>query len=110
MNLRELISTDWEPLTVEGATPIWSRSRSKQVRKFRCTSGQRKGRIVAKAATCNAPINQKARVTLKKTKRSKGSKIKIATAKTKRTNSASKRLSRINKRPKRRFAKGRKKI
>jgi hypothetical protein len=110
MNLRELISTDWEPLIVKGATPIWSRSGSKQVRKFRCTSGQRKGRIVAKAATCNAPINQKARVTLKKTKRSKGSKIKIATAKTKRTNSASKRLSRINKRPKRRFAKGRKKI
>tara|TARA_R110000851_G_scaffold34858_1_gene92268 strand:+ start:3465 stop:3830 length:366 start_codon:yes stop_codon:yes gene_type:complete len=119
MKLRELI-TEWvcgdcsaEPCQCssldEGARSIWGRSGTKQVRKYRCTSGQRKGRIVAKAATCNAPINQTSRVTMKKTKRAKANKIKINTAKTKRTNTASRRLSRINKRPKRRFAKGRSK-
>ena len=95
---------------VEAVRAIWGKSGNKQVRKYRCTSGQRKGRIVAKAATYNAPINQKARITLKKTKRKKQNKINIATAKTKRTSAPSRRLKSLNKRPKRRFAGRRKKI
>ena len=91
----------------EAVRAIWGKSGNKQVRKYRCTSGQRKGRIVAKAATCNAPINQTAKLTMKKTKRKKGSRIKIQTAKTKRTSAVSRRLGSANKRPKRRFAKGR---
>jgi len=95
MQLREL---------TEAVNAIWSRSGGKQVRKYRCTSGQRKGRVVAKAATCNAPINQKSKLTLTKNKRKKGSSIAINTAKTKRSNPASKRLKRINKAPKTRFS------
>ena len=49
-------------------------------------------------------INQKAKLTLSKTKRKKPNKIKIATSKTKRSNPASRRLKRINVRPKKRFA------
>ena len=88
----------------EAVRAIWSKSGSKQVRKYRCTSGIRKGRIVARAATCNKPLNQKAKITLKKTKRKTPNKIKINTKKTKRANPASKRLRRINVRPKKRFA------
>jgi hypothetical protein len=101
MYLRELFS---EPEVDEAVKTIWSRSGGKQVRKYRCTSGQRKGRIVAKAATCNAPLNQKAKITLSKTKRRKGSALNIKTAKTKRSNPASKRLKRINKPSKVRFS------
>lgn len=101
MLLRELfVQTEID----EAVKAIWSRSGGKQVRKYRCTSGQRKGRIVSKAATCNAPINQKAKVTLSKTKRKKGSSIGIKTAKTKRANPASRRLKRINKPSKVRFS------
>ena len=65
-------------------------------RKFRCTSGPRKGRIVAKAATCHAPRNVKASRTLTKTKRSKAPTIKVKSSRTKRANPYSKRLSNIN--------------
>jgi len=43
----------------EAVSQIWSRSGNKSVRKYRCTHGPRKGRIVAKAATCNAPKSLK---------------------------------------------------
>ena len=96
-------SKDDEPHN-EGVRAIWSRAGGKQVRKYRCTSGIRKGRIVARATTCNSPINQKAKLTLKKTKRRTPDTIKINTKKTKRSNPASRRLKRINVRPKKRFS------
>ena len=80
----------------EGVTTIFGRSGNKTVRKYRCTSGKRKGRIVAKAATCHAPRNVKASRTLTKTKRSKGPTIKVKSSRTKRANPYSKRLSNIN--------------
>jgi|TARA_B110000908_G_C10258313_1_gene457228 hypothetical protein len=108
MLLREFYMTednckDDEPHN-EGVRAIWSRAGGKQVRKYRCTSGIRKGRIVARATTCNSPINQKAKLTLKKTKRRTPNTIKINTKKTKRSNPASRRLKRINVRPKKRFS------
>tara|TARA_B110000503_G_scaffold128364_1_gene199269 strand:- start:1230 stop:1541 length:312 start_codon:yes stop_codon:yes gene_type:complete len=87
MLLRELI---------EGVTTIFGKKGNKVVRKYRCTSGTRKGRIVAKAATCNAPKNVKASNTLKKTRRSKGSVISTKSSRTKRTNPASQKLKRLN--------------
>ncbi len=105
MLLREMI-TEWvcgdcyaEPCTCsveEGVTTIFGKSGNKTVRKYRCTSGTRKGRIVAKPATCNAPKNVKAANTLKKTRRSKGKTISIKSTRTKRTSPASKRLTRLN--------------
>jgi hypothetical protein len=87
MLLRELI---------EGVTTIFGKKGNKVVRKYRCTSGSRKGRIVAKAATCSAPKNVKASNTLKKTRRSKGKTISIKSTRTKRTNPASQKLKRLN--------------
>jgi|TARA_R110000764_G_C10927246_1_gene374597 hypothetical protein len=80
----------------EGVTTIFGKTGNKTVRKYRCTSGTRKGRIVAKPATCNAPKNMKASNTLKKTRRSKGKTISIKSTRTKRTNPASQRLKRLN--------------
>lgn len=88
MLLRELIT--------ENATSIFGRSGNKTVRKYRCTSGSRKGRIVAKAATCHAPKNVAASRTLKKTKRSKQSPISVKSSRTKRANPYSRRLKNVN--------------
>ena len=92
MLLRDLYTDTIE----EGVATIFGKKGNSTVRKYRCTSGTRKGRIVAKAATCNAPKNMKASNTLKQTKRKKGSTIGIKTNRTKRTNVASQRLKRLN--------------
>ena len=81
---------------IEGATPIFGKTGNKVVRKYRCTSGSRKGRIVAKPGTCTAPKNVKAMTTMKKTRRSKGATVSIkssscseAKARTKESNTRS---------------------
>ena len=63
MNLNELDNT-----SVVEAQLIWARKGRSLVRKYRCTVGQRAGRIVSKPGQCSAPINMKARLTLRKTK------------------------------------------
>ena len=50
----------------EGYVQIAGRSGNKIVRKFRCTSGSRRGRIVSKPGTCSAPKNVKSSINLKK--------------------------------------------
>lgn len=80
----------------EGFTSTFAKQGNKSVRKYRCTSGSRKGRVVAKPSTCSAPKNVKASQTLKKTKAAKGSTIKVKTKRTKQTNPASVRTRRIN--------------
>ena len=75
---------------------IWGRTGKKVVRKYRCTAGRRKGRIVAKPATCTAPKNVKAMTTMKKTRRSKGATVNIKANRTKRTSPASVKLGRLN--------------
>lgn len=84
----------------EGARQIFGRSGNKVVRKYRCTSGTRKGRIVAKPSTCSAPLNIKSSVTMKKTRRRKSPIQSIKTKRTKTYNPASRRIARANK-PKR---------
>ena len=85
-----------DEVIVEGATSIFGRKGNKTVRKYRCSSGPRKGRIVAKASTCTAPISAKKRAKFKQTKARKGSQIKIKTRRTKANNPASRRLTRMN--------------
>tara|TARA_B110000503_G_scaffold43763_1_gene71613 strand:- start:278 stop:592 length:315 start_codon:yes stop_codon:yes gene_type:complete len=80
----------------EGYVQIWGRSGNKTVRKYRCTSGTRKGRIVAKPTTCSSPINTTSRRTLKLTKAKQGGRMKAKSRITKRTNPASRRLKRLN--------------
>lgn len=76
----------------EGVVSIYGRTGDKTVRKYRCTSGSRKGRIVAKASTCTAPRNVKASRTLKQTKRRKQASMTVKSNRTKRSNPKSLKL------------------
>ena len=60
-----LVREIYESLTEK---QIWARSGKKVVRKYRCTVGRRKGRIVKKMSQCFAAPNMKARLTLKRTR------------------------------------------
>ena len=80
----------------EGYVAIAGRSGNKIVRKYRCTSGSRRGRIVAQPGTCSAPRNVKSSINLKKAKRKKGSQMTIKSLRTKRALRTSKRLAKLN--------------
>jgi hypothetical protein len=75
---------------------IMGRKDGKNVRKYRCTSGTRKGRIVASPTTCTAPRNVKKSTTMKATKRKRGSVMSFKTGRRRATGAASQRLSRLN--------------
>jgi hypothetical protein len=54
---------------IEGYKQVYARSSKGLVRKYRCTSGQKKGRVVAKPSTCFTAVGQKKSTNLKKTRR-----------------------------------------
>tara|TARA_Y100000389_G_scaffold202894_1_gene249628 strand:- start:131 stop:418 length:288 start_codon:yes stop_codon:yes gene_type:complete len=93
MNLNELTSE--EP--VVEAQLVWARKGNKIVRKFRCSVGQRKGRVVSDPSQCAKPIDMKKRMTLRKTKAKMGARIAKKAQRTKRMNPASKAVQRLNK-------------
>ena len=80
------------------AKMVWAKRGSKIVRKVRCTSGPRKGRMVSSASQCSKPINLKKRMTLKKTRARMGKRMARRAARTKRRNPVSKRVARLNRR------------
>ena len=80
------------------AKMVWAKRGSKIVRKVRCTSGPRKGRMVSNAGQCSKPINLKKRMTLKKTRAKMGKRMARRAARTKRRNPISKRVARLNRR------------
>jgi len=94
MNLNKLIS---EEQPVVEAQLVWARKGSKLVRKFRCSVGQRKGRVVSDPSQCSKPIDLKKRMTLRKTKAKMGARIAKKSQRTKRMNPASKAVQRLNK-------------
>jgi len=75
----------------------WAKRGNKVVRKFRCTSGNRKSRIVSSPAQCFAAPDIKKRIKLKMTKLRLGKKMARKARKTKRVNPASKRVAALNK-------------
>lgn len=77
---------------------VWARSGKKVVRKYRCTSGKRKGRVVAKMAQCFAAPDVKKRFQLKKIKARLGKRLAKKAKRTKRMNPASRRVQALNKR------------
>ena len=81
----------------EGAVQIFGRRSGKVVRKYRCTSGQKKGRIVAKPQTCTTPIKVGRSVGSKKAKSRKSALIKIKSRLSKRVNPRSKLITKLNK-------------
>ena len=95
MLLRELYIDPIEDDLEEGQT--WARSGKKVVRKYRCSSGPRKNRVVAKMAQCFAAPDIKKRMNFKKTKARLGNRMTKKAKRTKRTNPASKRVAQMNK-------------
>ena len=81
---------------VEGYKQVWARTKSGLKSKYRCTSGQKKGRVVAKPATFSSPVKQGKSIRAKKTRRHKS-----VTQATKRSMTikrpTSKRVTRLNK-------------
>ena len=75
----------------------WAKRGDKVVRKFRCTSGKRKSRIVSSPAQCFAAPDIKKRIKLKMTKARLGARMARKAKKTKRINPASKRVKAMNK-------------
>jgi hypothetical protein len=59
---------------IEAYKQVWARDHKGGVkRKYRCTSGPKKGRVVAKPSTCSTPTSQTRSTRLKRTRRSKSS-------------------------------------
>ena len=76
---------------------VWARRGQKVIRKYRCTFGRRKGRVVANMGQCSAPLDIKKRFTLKRTKAKMGKRMNRKIQRTKRVNPASRRVQRLNK-------------
>lgn len=77
---------------------VWAKSGKKVVRKYRCSSGSRKGRTVSKMSQCFAPPDIKKRASMKKTKARMGQRMARKARRTKRINPASRRVQSLNKR------------
>ena len=84
-----------DDLLTEGRI-VWKRSGNTVKRAVRCTSGRRKGRVVSSATQCNAPVDLKKRMTLKRTKAKMGKRMSRKAQRTKRTNPAARRLKTLN--------------
>ncbi|MDB4257101.1 hypothetical protein N9827_00410 [bacterium] len=94
MLLREFFIDPIEEELDEGQT--WARSGKKVVRKYRCSSGPRKNRIVAKMQQCFAAPDIKKRMQFKKVKARLGGRMTRKAKRTKRINPASRRVQALN--------------
>ena len=79
------------------ATMAWARSGKKVVRKFRCSSGRLKGKIVANPGSCYKAPNIQKRIKLASTKAKFSRRISRKANRTKRINPASRRVQALNK-------------
>lgn len=86
-----------EIIGVEETKQVWGRTGGTIKRKFRCSSGHRKGRVVSNPAQCFKPVDIKKRMTLKKTKAKLGSRLTRKANRTKRLNPMSRRVQTLNK-------------
>ena len=85
-------------IVTESVVQVWSRTKAgKMVRKYRCTAGPRKGRIVSSPGVCTQPKRLSSVMAIKKAKARRGSSMKVKRAFTKRTSAPSVRLGRLNK-------------
>lgn len=93
---------------IEGYKQVWGRSKKGLVRRYRCTDGPKKGRVVAKPSTCGTSVGQQKSANLKATRRTKGKAQGIKRSLTMKR-PTSKRIQRMNKGISPRRGKGRKK-
>ena len=80
----------------EAVSSIFGRGKKTIKRKFRCTSGPRKGRIVSDPATCTKPIDVAKRVRAKATRAKKPGIASFKRARTMRSSPITKILKRTN--------------
>lgn len=81
----------------ESAVMAWGRVGNKIVKRYRCSSGPRKGRLTTKPANCAKKIDIKRRLQLRKTLAKMKSRISRKANRTKRINPISKRVALKNK-------------
>ena len=74
----------------------WKRRGNEIKKQFRCSSGPRKGRVVATPSQCFKPIDIKKRMTLKRTKAKMGGRLQRKAGRTKKFNPISRRLKTLN--------------
>jgi len=87
-----------QEIVTESVVQVWSRNKGGQmVRKYRCLSGARKGRIVSNPSVCTQPKKMGSVMGIKRAKARRGSTMNIKRSFTKRTNPASIRLKSLNK-------------
>ena len=84
-------------MIVQEVTRVWARTGGKQTRKYRCTHGHRKGRVMSSPSACNAPINVKKSASMGATRAQCAGTQAVKSKITKRVNPASRRLPRLNK-------------
>jgi len=94
--LVEDIVNNNEPTTLVETKMVWAKKGGKVARKYRCTFGNRKGRVVSDPSQCSKPVDMKKRFTLRRTKAQKGSRMTRKAQRTKRTNPASKMVKALN--------------
>lgn len=82
---------------IEAVTTAYGRKGNTTVRRYRCTTGPRKGRTVASPATCNAPKKIKKSIKLKQTKARLGGSMQVKRSRTLRANPTSNAVQRLNK-------------
>jgi hypothetical protein len=82
---------------VAEAKMVFARRGKTVTRKFRCTVGKRKGRVVSNPSQCMAPIDLKKRFVLKRTKSMKGGRMNKKAQRTKKLNPASRISAQMNK-------------
>jgi|TARA_X000000950_G_scaffold37403_1_gene39967 hypothetical protein len=75
---------------------VWAKSGQKVVRKYRCTAGSRKGRVVKEPAQCFKAPDVKKRIKLKQTKARMGNRMARKAKRTKRVNPTSRRVAALN--------------
>ena len=76
---------------------IFGRKGNKVVKKYRCTFGRKKGRIVSNPSVCSAPLDIKKRFIMKKMKARMGARLQRKIKFTKKYNPASRRVRALNK-------------
>jgi hypothetical protein len=82
---------------VQEAKIVYGKSGRNVVRKYRCTFGRKKGRIVSNPSVCSAPLDIKKRFQMKKLRSRMGARLTRKIKFTKRFNPASRRVAAMNK-------------
>ncbi|MBR19975.1 MAG: hypothetical protein CMA64_07510 [Euryarchaeota archaeon] len=81
---------------IHEAKMIYGRKGKAVVKKYRCTFGRKKGRIVSNPSVCSAPLDIKKRFQMKKMKARMGARLQRKIKFTKKYNPASRRVRALN--------------